>query len=137
MTNLDVSTVARFRAAVERRDPEALRELFAEEVLFYSPAKFRPFEGRTAVLAVFDVLLRRVFEEFRYVGELHGPVEDTAEAHVLIFRARVGGKDVHGMDLVQLDDAGLISQFTVMVRPLSGLTALSDAVAAGLEASSA
>lgn len=138
MTSLNVTTIERFRAAAEQRDVEALVPLFAEDVRFFSPVKFRPFEGRETVLAVFGVLMRRVFEEFRYVGELHGPAEnaagETSDSHILIFRAQVAGKQVHGIDLIQLDDRGLIGEFTVMVRPQSAVTALSDAVLAGLTA---
>jgi len=138
MTNLDVSTVARFRAAVEQRDVAALDPLFAADPRFYSPVKFRPFEGRETVLAVFGVLLRRVFEVFHYVGELRCPAETaagpTVDSHILIFRAQVAGKQVHGIDLIQLDEQGLIEEFTVMVRPQSAVTALSDAVLAGLVA---
>jgi hypothetical protein len=138
MTSLNVTTVERFRVAAEKRDPGQLDDLFAEGARFFSPVKFRPFEGRSTVLAVFGVLLRRVFEEFRYVGELRGPAEnaagETTDSHILIFRAQVAGKQVHGIDLIQLDENGLISEFTVMVRPQSAVTALSDAVMAGLAA---
>ena len=41
---------------------------------------------------------------------------------------------MHGIDLLQHDERGLIEEFTVMVRPASGLAALSDAVMAGLQA---
>jgi len=133
-----VTTVDRFRAAVEARDVAGLDPLFASNPRFFSPVKFTPFEGRTAVLGLFGVLLRHVFEEIRYVGELHGSVETAAgamtDSHVLVFRATVNGKQVHGVDLIQLDDQGLITEFTVMVRPLSALTTLSDAVLAGLAA---
>lgn len=138
MTSLNVSTIARFRTAVDERDIDGVAPLLAEDVRFFSPVKFRPFQGRPMVLAVFGVLLSRVFEEFRYVGDLGGTVEtdagDPVDSHVLVFRAKVAGKQVHGIDLVQLDDHGLIREFTVMVRPRSAVTALSDAVLAGLVA---
>ncbi|MDA3642645.1 nuclear transport factor 2 family protein [Saccharopolyspora indica] len=132
-----MDTVDRFRTAVEQRDAEGLEPLFAPEPRFFSPVKFTPFEGRTAVLGVFGVLLR-VFDEFRYVGELHGTAETAAGApadtHQLIFRAVVGSKQIHGIDLIQLDDDGLIEEFTVMVRPMSAVAALGEAVQAGLVA---
>jgi hypothetical protein len=133
-----MSTVDRFRAAVELRDVDALDALFAPEPRFFSPVKFTPFEGRAVVLGVFGVLLRRVFDEFRYVGELDGSADTAAgvprDAHLLVFRAMVGGKQIHGIDLIQLDADGLIEEFTVMVRPLSAVVALSEAVLAGLTA---
>ncbi|MGP3632347.1 nuclear transport factor 2 family protein, partial [Streptomyces sp. 24-1644] len=40
----------------------------------------------------------------------------------------------HGIDLLQFDESGRVKEFTVMVRPLSAVRALSDAVLAGLVA---
>ncbi|MCF2530758.1 nuclear transport factor 2 family protein [Yinghuangia soli] len=149
-----------FRAAVDQHDLAALEKLFTEDVRLYSPVKFTPFEGRAAVLGLFGVLLR-TFEGFHYIGELEGDVEPTsrpsAEAPdtsgasgasgesgesgengvpsaVLIFRATVGGREIHGMDLLQFDEAGLISEVTVMLRPLSAVQTVGEAVLRGLAA---
>jgi hypothetical protein len=133
-----MTTVDKFRTAVEQRDAAALESLFTSGVRFYSPVKFTPFEGRPVVLGVFGVLMRRVFDEFRYIGEFTGTAEtatgEVCDSHILMFRAEVRGKQVHGIDVIQLDEQGLIKEFTVMVRPQSALTALSDAVLAGLRA---
>ncbi|TDD17242.1 nuclear transport factor 2 family protein [Nonomuraea diastatica] len=128
----------RFRAAVERRDLAALDELFTDGVRLYSPVKFTPFEGKPVVLGLFGVLLR-VFEDFRYVGRLDGaaqPAADGAETPsiVLVFQATVRGRQIHGIDLIHLDEAGLIKEFTVMVRPQSAVEALGEAVLDGLVA---
>ncbi|RAY15918.1 nuclear transport factor 2 family protein [Actinomadura craniellae] len=132
-----MNTADRFRIAVEERDLAAIDRLFAEDVRFFSPVKFTPFEGLPMVRGLFRVLLR-TFEDFRYVGELRGEVELTeqgpAESHVLVFRATVNGRAIHGIDLIQVDDQGLIKEFTVMVRPRSAVDALSEAVYAGLVA---
>lgn len=133
-----METAARFRAAVESRDRAALEDLFTEDVRFYSPVKFAPFEGRPLVLGLFDVLLR-TFEDFRYVGRFEGTAQtstdgDASQAEILVFRATVDEKQIHGMDLLHFDEAGRIKEFTVMVRPQSAVTALGDAVLAGLVA---
>ncbi|SCG75922.1 nuclear transport factor 2 family protein [Micromonospora coxensis] len=133
-----MTTVERFRAAVEAGDLAAFDGLFSPDVRFFSPVKFTPLEGARTVHGLLGVLLR-TFEDFRYVGQLAGEVEiGTAgrpvESHVLIFRATVRGRQIHGLDLLQLDDDGLIQEFTVMVRPLSAVTTLSEAVVAGLTA---
>jgi len=51
----------------------------------------------------------------------------------LIFSATVGGREVDGLDLLRFDSAGLVSELTVMVRPMSGLHALADAMAKQFE----
>lgn len=133
-----MESAARFRAAVETRDHAALEDLFTEDVRFYSPVKFTPFEGRPMVLGLFGVLLR-TFEDFRYIGEFQGAAESSADggeapSEVLLFRATVNGKEVHGIDLLHFDEAGRIKEFTVMLRPLSAVQAMSEAVFAGLVA---
>ncbi|MFJ6757362.1 nuclear transport factor 2 family protein [Streptomyces sp. NPDC091273] len=131
-------TAERFRAAVEKRDAAALEDLFTEDVRLYSPVKFTPFEGRPMVLGLFGVLLR-IFEDFRYVGHFEGTAETSADgteapSSILAFRATVDGKQIHGIDLLQFDEAGRVKEFTVMVRPQSAVQALGQAVLAGLTA---
>lgn len=133
-----METAERFRAAVEKRDLAGLEDLFTEDVRFYSPVKFTPFEGRPMVLGLFGVLLR-VFEDFRYVGDFEGAAETSADgakapAEVLLFRAAVDGREIHGIDLLHFDEAGRIKEFTVMVRPQSAVQALGQAVLGGLVA---
>ena len=127
-----------FRAAVESGDFVRGTALFADDIRFYSPVKFTPFEGKPMVLGLFRVLLR-TFEDFRYVGHCAGTAETSADgtespSEVLLFRATVNGRQIHGMDLLQFDDDGLIKEFTVMVRPQSAVHALGEAVLAGLVA---
>jgi len=112
-----------FRAAVESRDRDAMTALMAPDVRFYSPVAFKPFAGREAAAELFANLLE-VFEDFRYVDELTG--EGTV---ALIFRATVAGRTVEGLDHLRLDAAGLVREFTVMIRPLSGLMAIGAAMA--------
>ncbi|MDQ0791889.1 nuclear transport factor 2 family protein [Streptomyces sp. B1I3] len=128
----------RFRSAVEKRDLAALADLFTEDIRLFSPVKFTPFEGRPMVLGLFGVLLR-TFEDFRYVGQFEGEAltsaEDTpARSDILLFKASVNGKEIHGIDLLQFDEEGRIAEFTVMVRPMSAVQALGAAVLAGLAA---
>lgn len=132
------TAVDRFRTAVNTRDLSALDDLFTEGIRLYSPVKFTPFEGRPMVLGLFGVLLR-TFEDFRYVGEFAGTAQTSADgseapAAVLLFRATVNGKEIHGIDLVHLAEDGRIKEFTVMVRPQSAVHALGEAVLAGLVA---
>ncbi|BBA96038.1 hypothetical protein RVR_1163 [Actinacidiphila reveromycinica] len=135
MTSTDTA-VDRFRTAVEQRDLGAMTDLFTEDVRLYSPVKFRPFEGRDQVLGLLNVLLR-TFEDFRYVGRLDGAAHTLVDggetpAAVLLFRATVNGREINGIDLIHLDPAGRIREFTVMVRPQSAVHTLGEAVLAGL-----
>lgn len=118
-----------FRAAVEARDFEAATALLADDVVFRSPVVFRPYRGREVVGALL-LAVSRVFEDFRYEREIGA---EGARDHALVFRARVGDRDIHGCDFLHTDDDGLIDDFTVMVRPLSAALALAEAMKAQLE----
>ena len=131
-----MSTADRFRAAIDGHDLAALDDLFTEDIRLYSPVKFTPFEGKPMVLGLFGVLLR-TFEDFRYIGHHDGASERSSDgveapSAVLLFRANVNGKQVHGIDLLHFDGDGRINEFTVMVRPQSAVHALGEAVLAGL-----
>jgi hypothetical protein len=111
-----------FRAAVEARDIDAMVACLTPDCRLYSPVAFKPFDGREAVAELFRNLFE-VFEDFHYVDELEGE-----NSHALIFRAQVGGKAIHGLDHLHFDDDGLVDEFTVMMRPLSALVAMGEAL---------
>jgi hypothetical protein len=117
-----VSTATSFRAVVESGEIEAARELFAEDIAFHSPATFHPFVGRETVSRLL-ALVAGTFEDFRYTDEF-----EADGAHALIFRAGIGGREIEGLDLLRFDEQGLISDFTVMLRPLSGLVPFAQAM---------
>jgi hypothetical protein len=123
-----MSTAAAFRAAVERQDIEAVRELLAPEVVFHSPATFHPFVGRDTVMRLLEIVAG-TFEDFRYTDELGAPGVDG-----LIFKAAIGGREIEGIDILRLDAQGLIEDFTVMLRPISGLLPFAQAVGEKLAA---
>jgi SnoaL-like domain len=116
---------AAFRKAVESGDKQAMVAALAPDVVFNSPVKHVPCEGREAVEVLFTALLE-TFEDFRYTDELGGE----NGVHALVFSARVGDKSVQGLDLIRSNDSGEITNLTVMIRPLSGLIALAEAMSA-------
>ena len=118
-----MSTAARFRAAIESNDLDAASELFASQIIFHSPITFHPFIGRDTVRRLLGEVAQ-VFEDFRYTDELAG-----SESHALIFRAAVGEREVEGVDLLRFDEDGQVADFTVLLRPLSGLMPFAQAMA--------
>jgi hypothetical protein len=117
-----------FREAVEAKDIDKAFDLLAEDVVFNSPAVFKPYKGRDAVAFILGAVVQ-VFEDFEYTDELAGADGTTG----LVFRARVGDKQLQGWDYIRERD-GKIVELTVMVRPFSGLQALLEAMGAQLAA---
>ena len=117
-----------FRQAVEQRDIDAAADLLADDVVFRSPAVFKPYEGKETVATILQTVFG-VFEDFRYTDELAAD-----GVHALIFEARVGDRELQGMDLIRSDADGRIAELTVMVRPASGLMALGERMGPALAA---
>jgi hypothetical protein len=116
-----------FRQAAEAKDFESGEELFREDVVFRSPFVHTPYEGRDALMFLLSNVAR-VFEGFRYTHQV-----ETGSTAVLMFEARVGDRELQGVDILEYDEAGLIGAMTVMVRPMSGLQALGEEMGRRLE----
>jgi hypothetical protein len=121
----------RFRRAAEAKDFGALDELFAEDVVFRSPVVFKPYEGRDAVAMLLGAVAQ-VFEDFRYTDQV-----ETDDAAALAFSARVGDRELDGIDFLNFDSDGRINRMAVYVRPMSGVNALAEAMQRKLEEASA
>jgi hypothetical protein len=117
-----------FRGAIEARDINAAIALMRDDVIFRSPAVFKPYQGTDALRRILEAVIV-VFEDFHYVREIGA---DDARDHALVFEARVGDKQVEGCDFIQTDEHGAITELTVMIRPLSGALALAEAMKAHL-----
>jgi SnoaL-like domain len=120
----------RFRAAAESKDFSAIDELFAEDVAFRSPVVFKPYEGRDAVATLLGAVVQ-VFEDFRYTDQV-----ETGDAAALAFSARVGDRELDGIDFLHFDSDGRVNEMAVYVRPMSGVTALAEAMQKKLEEAS-
>ncbi|KOG11109.1 nuclear transport factor 2 family protein [Streptomyces viridochromogenes] len=115
-----------FREAVEAGDLAAVEALLAEDVVFTSPVVFKPYPGKAITAAILRGVVR-VFEDFSYVREINDP---GGRDHALVFTARVGDREITGCDFLRVNEDGLIDDFMVMVRPLSGAQALAEAMGA-------
>lgn len=122
-----------FRRAAEGKDLEAMKAILREDVVLHGPVLFRPFEGRDMVLAVLTHVAA-VLEKLRYVSEL----SDGREV-ALRFTARVGDRELEGIDFLELDEDGRVAELTVFMRPMSALTRFNERMAErlGIEARSA
>lgn len=121
------AALARWHAMVASRDAAGLPALIAEDAVFRSPAVHAPQEGREVVVGYLTAALTVLGPSLAYQREWLG--EDSA---VLEFTTEVAGRSVHGIDMITWDDAGLIRDFTVMVRPVKGLQAVIDEMEAEL-----
>ena len=111
--------VRAWHAVVESADPALLDDLLADDVVFRSPAVFAPQEGKDLTRLYLRSARAVLGPSLRYIGEWYGP-----SSAVLEFEAELDGMYVHGVDMLRWNDDGRLASFTVMVRPMRGLTKL-------------
>lgn len=115
-------TIARYKDIVAAGDEGRIAEVLAEDVRFLPPTYYKTWTGREPVAAVLGHVAQ-VFSEFRF-RRIMGDGKDWA----LEFQCRIGDLDAIGVDLLTLDDDGLIAVFEVVMRPYKSVGALRDAM---------
>ncbi|WP_027860931.1 nuclear transport factor 2 family protein [Marmoricola sp. URHB0036] len=113
----------------ESRDPAGLDDLLDEACVFRSPAVHTPQEGKTLTTAYLSAALVVLGPSLTYRHEWW----DDGSA-VLEFTAELDGLTLHGIDMLRWGDDDRLTEFTVMVRPYKGLTALMERMLAELTA---
>jgi SnoaL-like domain len=120
-----------FRRAAEGKDLGLLTETLCEDVVLHSPILFRGFEGRDTVSTVLTHVAATL-EDLTYTDELR-----EGNTVCLRFKAKVAGthKELEGIDFLELDGEGRVTELTVFMRPFSALTAFNEQMSARLGAS--
>jgi hypothetical protein len=103
--------------SIKEKNTNYLSQILADDVVLHSPIVHTLIEGKKIVtlylMAAFHTF---VTSEFRYVRELAN--EKTA---ILEFTTEIDGIFVNGVDMISWNEAGLITDFKVMVRPLKAV----------------
>lgn len=115
-------TITKMQEVVAKGDDSLIAGLLAEDVKFLPPTYYKTWTGRDPVAAVLGHV-GQVFSDFRY-RRVMGSGNDWA----LEFQCKVGDLDAVGVDLITLDDDGLIATFEVVMRPHKTIGALRDAM---------
>ncbi|MGX7951201.1 nuclear transport factor 2 family protein [Tsuneonella sp. HG249] len=106
-----------------------LAEIIREDAVFHSPVVHSPQEGRAKVvgyLAAAGVVLNT--DKFRYVREF-----SQGDHALLEFVTELDGIHINGVDIITFDQAGMISDFKVMVRPLKAINKVWEMMGAQLQ----
>lgn len=111
-------------------DPQALRDLLADDAVFHSPVVHTPQQGRDKVFAYLHAASHVLGgEHFRYLRE----IVDGNQA-VLEFQSELDGIQINGVDIIRWNDANEIEDFKVMVRPLKAINKVWEKMGAMLAA---
>jgi len=114
------ASLATWHDIVARRDLTPLASIVHPDAVFRSPMAHNPYPSAAALTLILGTVIQ-VFEDFTYHREL---VSEDGLSVVLEFSARIGDRELKGIDLIRFDEHGKIVDFEVMVRPFSGLQAL-------------
>jgi hypothetical protein len=96
-------------------DAAAIAPLLAPDVVLHSPILASPFEGREVVASLLSVV-NGIVDDMRYTHQM-----TDGSAEVLVFRDRIRGEELHGVLVIELDDAGLIRTIDVFFRPFRAM----------------
>lgn len=113
-------SLARWHQMISHKDFSDLHTIVHPDATFHSPMAFSGYKSATALIMALSTVIQ-VFQEFTYYRQFSS---DDGLDIVLEFGARVGDKNLKGVDLIRFNKDGLIIEFEVMIRPLSGLQAL-------------
>ena len=118
--------------------PGGLDGLLHDDVVFYSPIVFTPQRGK-AVTAMYLQAAAVALPGDGAPAAAGGGIDPTGDGTggfrytkkvldgdtaVLEFETTIDGKYVNGVDIIRCDQAGLIVEFRVMIRPLQAVNAV-------------
>ncbi len=125
---MTIPTLQTWHDLVHTRNAKGLASLLADDVVFHSPVVHTPQVGKAVTQQYLAAAFRVFFDEsFHYVRELSGPRDA-----VLEFQVTIDGIAVNGVDMLTWNDAGQITGFKVMVRPLKAINLIHQKMAAML-----
>ena len=126
---MPISTLAAWHAFIESDDLKKLEALLADDAVFYSPIVHTPQTGKAMTLKYLTAATHVLgsHASFHYVREIA-----QGNDAVLEFNAEIDGIHIDGIDMFRWNDAGLITEFKVFVRPLKAINLLHQKMAAML-----
>ncbi|MFK7896009.1 MAG: nuclear transport factor 2 family protein [Myxococcota bacterium] len=148
MSGIAKDGLARWHGIVGKMTDETLDAMLADNVVFHSPVVHTPQEGKALtklyLMAAFNVMpgdaaasapndapasLSKPGSKFRYVREVVGDRDA-----ILEFVTEIDGITVNGVDMIRWNEAGLIEDFKVMIRPLKAIQTIHAQMGRMLEA---
>lgn len=118
------ASLAKWHDMVTAQDLGGLRAITHPDAVFRSPVAHKAYHSAEAVVLAVSTAAS-VFSDFAYHREAA-----TADglSVVLEFSAKVGDKSIKGIDFIRFNEDGQIVDFEVMMRPLSGVQAMAEAM---------
>ena len=112
---------------LKEKDFKLLASILADNVEFHSPTLWQAKQGKAVTAFILKTVIG-IFQDFRYHREF---ISENSVA--LEFSAKVGDKQVKGVDLIRWNEQGEIENFEVMMRPINGVQMMLELMTAELQ----
>ena len=114
---------------IDNDDLEKLDAILAEDAMFSSPVVFTPMEGKEITkMYLFAAGQSFNMEKFSYTKEIHDGMNS-----VLEFETFIDDISVNGVDMIEWNEDGKISNFKVMIRPFKAVQKVQEKMVEALE----
>jgi hypothetical protein len=114
---MTMSGLDNWYAYMKSHDPAALWDLLHPDAVFESPVVHTPQRGRDITFKYLSGATKVLGGPgFVYRGEWR-----SQNGAVLEFENQIEGITLNGVDIITFDDAGKVTHFKVMVRPLKAI----------------
>lgn len=114
------TVIHRWHEVVRTKDLAALAALVSEDAVFESPVVHTPQQGKAITVKYLAGALSVLNNDsFRYLNTW-----TALDSAVLEFATEIDGVTINGVDLIWWNEAGLITRFKVMIRPLKAINLL-------------
>jgi len=119
---MSTTVIDRWHEIVRSHDASLLQVLLADDAVFESPLVHTPQVGKAVTTKYLTAAMHVLNNEtFKYLNEWHGPT-----SAVLEFQSTCDGVVINGVDMITWNDAGHITHFKVMVRPLKAINKIHE-----------
>lgn len=123
MADSTAAFLTEWHRIVAEKDLAALETLLAEDVAIGAPPYWNKLRGRPLVHHLLGRIVHTI-EDFTYHREWHRDNELALE-----FTGHLGDLQLQGIDLITLDERGVIQNLDVLMRPVNAVIALREKIA--------
>ena len=121
--------IHKWHEVVDADDLNALDSIVANDAVFSSPVVFTPMEGKEITMMYLHAAGQSFnMQKFKYTREIHDGMNS-----VLEFETYIDDISVNGVDMIEWNKEGKITNFKVMIRPFKAVQKVQEKMVEALE----
>jgi len=121
--------IQKWHDVIESDNLDLLDRLLADDAVFSSPVVFTPMQGKEITMMYLHAAGQSFnMEKFEYTKEIHDGMNS-----VLEFETFIDDISVNGVDMIEWNEDGKISNFKVMIRPFKAVQKVQEKMVEALE----